>query len=198
VKYKLLFATWNQEKAAWLKAGFQSLEINSSPLDKNKIPDIEETGKTCIENASLKINASGVIPNSIIIGEDSGLFIDALHGFPGVKTVRWAEGNDDDRAKLILEKMRNVPSEKRTAKFVSGISLLFPDGALKSFEGIMEGSISESMLGETGHGYGRIFMLENGKPIADSNSSIVKENDHRYKAMQLAKSEILKWIENNK
>lgn len=112
MNYQLLYATWNKQKSTWLKDSFANLKFGSSPLDKNEIPDIEETGNTCIENATLKVNAIDPKENQIIIGEDSALSIDALDGFPGVKTVRWMPGSDDDRAELILEKMRNIPIEE--------------------------------------------------------------------------------------
>ena len=131
----------------------------------------------------MKVRAVGPVPNIIIIGEDSGLFIDALDGFPGVKTVRWMDGSDDDRSIKILEKMKSIPIENRTARFISAIALLLPNGQEKVFSGKLEGSISSKLVGNIGKGYQRIFLLKNGKTIAESGSSMVKKNDHRDKSM---------------
>jgi inosine/xanthosine triphosphate pyrophosphatase family protein len=60
------------------------------------------------------------------------------------------------------------------------------DGTEKIFEGILEGKISTDLVGEPGRGYGRIFILDNGKSIAESNSTMVVRNDHRYQAMEKA------------
>ena len=180
---KIILATWNTQKFNWLSEGFSKTNLPITSLDKEKIEDVEENGKTCQENALIKVRAVGPVPNNIIIGEDSGLFIDALDGFPGVKTVRWMDGSDDDRSIKILEKMRSIPIENRTAKFISAIALLLPNGQEKVFSGKLEGSISTKLVGNIGKGYQRIFLLKDGKTIAESGSSMIKKNDHRDKSM---------------
>lgn len=180
---KIILATWNTQKLNWLSEGFSKTNLPIASLDKEKIEDVEENGKTCQENALIKVRAVGPVPNTIIIGEDSGLFIDALDGFPGVKTVRWMDGSDDDRSIKILEKMKSIPIENRTARFISTIALLLPNGQEKIFSGKLEGSISTKLVGNIGKGYQRIFLLKDGKTIAESGSSMVKKNDHRDKSM---------------
>ena len=183
---KIILATWNTPKFNWLSEGFSKTNLPITSLDKEKIEDVEENGKTCQENALIKVRAVGPVPNTIIIGEDSGLFIDALDGFPGVKTVRWMDGSDDDRSIKILEKMKSIPIENRTARFISAIALLLPNGQEKIFSGKLEGSISTKLVGNIGKGYQRIFLLKDGKTIAESGSSMVKKNDHRDKSMKSA------------
>lgn len=191
---KILLATWNKTKVHWLSNGFSKLALPIIPLDINQIEDVEETGSTCAENALLKINAIGTLEKTIIIGEDSALSINALDGFPGVKTVRWMDGTDDDRSIKILEMMNNIPIEKRGAKFISSLAVLFPNGKTEIFEGIIHGNISQKLIGEEGNGYQRIFLLDNGKAIAESESGLVCKNDHRDQAITKAISKINIWL----
>ena len=183
---KIILATWNDVKFKWLSDGFSKTNLPIVQVNKEKIEDVEENGNTCEQNALIKIRAVGPTKDSIIVGEDSGLFINALEGFPGVKTVRWMDGTDDDRSKEILKRMSSVPIEKRGAKFMSAITLLYPDGNEEIFVGTLEGSISTQLLGEEGKGYQRIFVLPGGETLAESGSAIVRENDHRHKAMSKA------------
>ncbi len=183
---KIILATWNPRKAAWLNKGFADLNLPVESADPKYIPPIDETGSTCEENALLKIAPFRPEEDKIILGEDSGLFIDALDGFPGVNTVRWAEGTDDDRSKKILEMMIDVHPDERSAFFKSSIAVKFPDGSTEVISGIMHGKISKSFLGDAGKGYRNIFILDNGKYIAESGSDIVQPGDHRDLAMKNA------------
>ncbi len=191
---EIILATWNKTKADWLIKGFSNLGLKIRPLDKNEVDDVEENGNTSIENALIKVRAVGVVKNSIIIGEDSILSIKALDGFPGVKTVRWAEGTDDDRSLKLLDKLKDIPDKERGAKFQSAIALLFPDGTEETFIGELHGEISKEFIGEKGGGYQRIFVLPNGKSIAPSVSSLVKLGDHRDQSIRKASQRIQKWI----
>ncbi|MCP5061183.1 MAG: hypothetical protein GY936_01805 [Ignavibacteriae bacterium] len=195
---EIILATWNKTKVNWLTKGFASLGLKIRPINKNEIDDVEENGRTSIENALIKIRAVGKITNSIIIGEDSILSIDALDGFPGVKTVRWSEGTDDDRSLKLLDKLKNVPTEKRDAKFQSAIAVLFSDGTEETFIGELYGKISKEFHGKIGKGYQRIFVLPNGKSIAQSGSSLVKHGDHRDQSIKKASIKIQKWLRENK
>lgn len=191
----IILATWNRKKVHWLTNGFSKLNLPIASLDKEKIEDVEETGSTCAENALIKINAIGALDNSIIIGEDSALSIDALNGFPGVKTVRWMDGTDDDRATKILEKMCDIPQKKRSAKFLSSIAILFPDKKTEICNGEMKGNISTELIGNKGKGYQRIFLLPNGKAISESESNLIQKNDHRDQAINSAIIKINSWLD---
>ena len=194
---EIILATWNRTKVDWLTKGFLNLGFNIIPLDKNEIDDVEETGNTSTENALIKIRAVEVRKSSIIIGEDSILSIDALNGFPGVKTVRWSEGTDDDRSLKLLEMLNKVPEKERGAKFQSAIAILFPDGSEETFIGELHGKISKELLGEEGNGYQRIFVLSNGKSIAQSGSMLVKSGDHRDQSINKASLKIQEWLSKN-
>jgi len=193
---EIILATWNKTKANWLTKGFSSLGLKIRPIDENEIDDIEENGNTSVENALIKVRAVGAKKNSIVIGEDSILSVNALDGFPGVKTVRWSEGTDDDRSLKLLDKLKDIHDKERGAKFQSAIALLFPDGTEETFIGELKGEISKELLGEEGKGYQRIFVLPNGKSIAQSGSSLVKSDDHRDQAINKASLKIQKWLKN--
>jgi len=195
---EIILATWNKTKVNWLTKGFSPLGLKICPIDENEIDDVEENGNTSVENALIKVRAVGVKKNTIVIGEDSILSIDALDGFPGVKTVRWSEGTDDDRSLKLLDKLKDIPDIERCAKFQSAIAILFPDGTEKTFIGELHGKISKELLGEKGKGYQRIFILPSGKSIAQSGSSLVKFNDHRDQAIKKASLKIQEWLKKQK
>ena len=97
----------------------------------------------------------------------------------------------------LLEKLKNIPDEKRGAKFQSAIALLFPDGTEETFIGELHGKISKVLLGEKGNGYQRIFMLPNERSIAQSGSSLVKTGDHRDQSIKNASHKIQEWLRKN-
>ncbi|MBI9072788.1 MAG: hypothetical protein JEY94_14395 [Melioribacteraceae bacterium] len=194
---KIILATWNSNKLKWLTTGFDKLGLEISSLNGFEIEDVEETGNTCTDNALIKVRAVGNQQNAFVIGEDSVLSINAINGFPGVKTVRWAPGTDDDRSRLLLEKMKYIPKEKRGAKFISAVVLLLPDGTEHSFIGEQPGSISEKMVGEDGDGYQRIFISDKLERISKSDSSILQVGDHRDIAINKCCDKINEWLKLN-
>jgi XTP/dITP diphosphohydrolase len=94
INLNILFATWNENKFNWLRDGFQCLGLPMMPISKDDISEVEEDGASCEENAVKKSNAIGIRKDTIVISEDSGLFIRSLNGFPGTHTARWAPGTD--------------------------------------------------------------------------------------------------------
>lgn len=194
---KILLATWNTQKIKWLTAGFTDLGLEIHDLRNSNIEDVEETGTTCKENALLKVRAIGKSNNTFVIGEDSALSIGALNGFPGVKTVRWAPGTDDDRSRLLLEKMNDIHEHNRQAKFLSSVAMIFPDGNEDTFLGEQPGKISSELFGEEGDGYQRIFISDKLKSVSKSDESIVQVGDHRDIAMYKCKVKIKEWLNNN-
>jgi len=194
---EIIIATWNKTKGKWLSEGFSHFGLKIRLLDKNEIDDVEENGKNSVENALIKVRAIGARKNSIIIGEDSILSVDALDGFPGVKTVRWSEGTDDDRSLKLLDKMKNIREKERGAKFQSSIALLFPDGLEETSTGELSGKISQEITGEKGKGYQRIFVLKDGKSLAQSDSALIMSGDHRDNSMKMASLKIQDWLRKN-
>lgn len=125
------------------------------------LPDVEETGETFRENALLKARSGCENGKMPCIADDSGLCVDALDGAPGVYSARFAGVHGDDarnNAKL-LKALEAVPPEKRTARFVSCVACVFPDGRELTVEGTCEGVIGYETRGEGGFGYDPLFYV---------------------------------------
>ena len=123
--------------------------------------DVEETGKTFEENAMLKARSGCADSMMPCIADDSGLCIDALGGRPGVYSARYL-GEDAPYSQKIaglLEELKNIPAEKRTARFVSCVACVFPDGRSFTVRGTVEGKIGYEPRGENGFGYDPIFYV---------------------------------------
>ena len=123
--------------------------------------DVEETGLTFRENAFLKADAVCKKSGFAAIADDSGLCVDALNGAPGVFSARYAgeEANDENNIIKLLDALKDVPQEKRTAHFSCHICAVFPDGHRLDAEGKCEGSIGYQKKGSGGFGYDPVFMV---------------------------------------
>ncbi len=128
----------------------------------------EETGTTFEENAWIKAAAACRETGLPAVADDSGLMVDALDGAPGVYSARYAgEGaNDADRNAKLLEALREVPEERRTARFVSAICCAFPDGSQVTARGECPGRIAYAPRGDDGFGYDPLFIVADGLPGA--------------------------------
>lgn len=117
------------KKRAELQRILSPLGVNVLTADEVGIvlTDVEETGTTFEENAFLKADSGCRESGMPCIADDSGLSVDALGGEPGVYSARYAgeHGNDDKNNRKLLEKLRDVPPEKRTASFVSAVCCVF-------------------------------------------------------------------------
>lgn len=154
--------------------------------------EVEETGSTFEENSYLKAKAIMDVTGCPTIADDSGLVVDALDGAPGVYSARFAgEECDDDRNNaLLLEKMKDIPWEKRTARFLSVITMLFPDGRELVARGTVEGHIADGIYGTGGFGYDTLFIPEGYNDTFGIISSDIK-NSISHRANALSKLEKL-------
>jgi XTP/dITP diphosphohydrolase len=190
---RLIIASWNKEKVKEIQQFFQQIPLAVAPLTAN-IEDIEETALTFKGNAQLKIEAvKRYYPNDILIGGDSGLTIDVLKGFPGVKTARFLPGSDADRAQQVIQKLAGVSLSKRVAQFNSAIAIRFPDGNMIHCQGSIHGWITNHVP-ENIQGYSDIFLLSNDKLLSEEENRILPF-DHRRQSLFQAKQHILEWIE---
>ncbi|SDZ58634.1 XTP/dITP diphosphohydrolase [Evansella caseinilytica] len=190
---KLIIATWNKAKFTWIRDALRPLPLEAAAL-ADTIEDIEETAATFSGNASLKVEAvRRYYPNDIILGEDSGLMINALGGFPGVKTARFLPGSDADRAKELLRRLEGLPLSKRQAQFHSAVALATPDGQGILCSGTLAGWISNRER-TCVQGYGDIFLLCNDKVLAAAEPTQLLPLDHRRQALFQAKQHILEWV----
>lgn len=172
----VVVATGNPGKLAELKDYLQVLdwELALKPAEI----EVEETGKTFIENARLKASEVAVQTKSWAIADDSGLSVKALDGAPGVYSARY--GNSDaDRINRVLREMKDVTD--REAEFVCAIALARPDGSIAlETEGRCPGSILTEGHGAGGFGYDPIFFVTNqGKTFAEMTHKEKERYSHR-------------------
>lgn len=122
--------------------------------------DAEETGTTFEENSLIKAQAVLEASGMASIADDSGLEVDALNGQPGVYSHRFGnKENDEQRNLYLLDLMKDVSDADRTARFVSVITCLFPDGRKIVARGTCEGTILREMKGKNGFGYDPLFYV---------------------------------------
>lgn len=174
-----------------------------SLLDFAEVPDIEETGHTFMENASLKAMETAKALGLATIADDSGLCVDILEGKPGVYSARFAGEKADDatnNAKLVqelaLKNIGNLPLDHpdRRARFVCALVYYDPDrGDMIKVEGECHGSILNEPRGQNGFGYDPLFYLpEWGKTMAELTNEQKNSISHRGQALQKLKEALSK------
>ena len=148
--------------------------------------DVDETGTTFEENSLLKAEAVMKASGLPVLADDPGLMVDALDGAPGVYSARYGhKSSDGERTAFLLENMKDVPDEKRTAKFVCVITCLWPDGRKIVARGECPGVITREVHGENGFGYDPVFYLpELGMTYAELPSEQKNAISHRARALQ--------------
>lgn len=184
---KLVLASKNQHKLIELKKilGELGLEVVLES-DVGVDVDVEETGTTFEENSLLKARAVMEASGMAAIADDSGLEVDTLGGAPGVYSARFG-GLDTDEARtaLLLERLHGVPDEKRTARFVSVVTCVLPDGTVVSARGTCEGVINHAPVGENGFGYDPVFYVPQlGKTFSEASPEEKNAISHRGDALR--------------
>jgi XTP/dITP diphosphohydrolase len=160
---RLLVATHNPGKLREYHALLAELPLDIvTPADIGLNLDVEETGATFEANAVLKARAFAAAAGLPALADDSGLVVDALGGFPGVVSARWAPGSDADRVRALLARLAGVPAAARTARFQAVVALALPDGRIEHATGSVEGRIAQAPRGSAGFGYDPIFLVEDG------------------------------------
>ncbi|MBQ1183389.1 MAG: RdgB/HAM1 family non-canonical purine NTP pyrophosphatase [Clostridia bacterium] len=162
---KFLLASHNKKKLVELSRILEPLGFTVvSPKDiEGGITEPEENGLSFEENALIKARSGAKETGLPTVADDSGLCVDALDGAPGIYSARYAgTGNDDDNNALLLKNLENIPEEKRTARFVSSIACVFPDGREFTVRGTVEGKIGYELQGDGGFGYDPLFISEKG------------------------------------
>lgn len=192
-----ILASKNKKKLTELRRILMPLGINVLGEDDSNIsfPEVDETGTTFEENSMLKAKSACDVCGLPAIADDSGLCVDALNGAPGVYSARFAgEGHsDDDNNQKLLELLKDVPDEKRSAKFVSVVSCCFPDGRNFSVRGECEGVIAHSLQGNEGFGYDPLFLVD-GVSFGMLSSEQKDAVSHRGKALKLFSEKIKEYI----
>lgn len=191
---KLLIASGNRAKASEiitiLSAGLADLDVEF--LTMANFPEAlepDENGTTYIENAAIKSEAASKHTGLIALGDDVGLEIDYLDGQPGLYSRRFA-GEDTPfsiKIALILEKLKDVPDEQRTARFQAAVAISAPNIPTRIFEASRDGRITHDPKGEHGFGYDPIFYLpELNKTMAELLPEEKNQTSHRSRVLSHA------------
>ena len=193
----LLLATSNPHKLEEFRAIFADLPLRLYSLNDIQLDiEVEETGITFAENAELKAHAYAQASGMLTLADDSGLEIDALGGAPGVQSARYLgrETSYEERFRSILQQLKGLPMEQRTARFRCAIALAEPSCYARFVEGVIEGVIADSPRGKNGFGYDPIFYLpELGKTFAELAPEHKNRISHRARAAQAARELLEEW-----
>jgi len=133
--------------------------------DYTDLPDVEEDGKTFFENAFKKAKIISEHTEEVVLADDSGLEVEYLGGEPGVYSSRYSgsDATDSSNMRKLLESLKDVSVEKRSAAFRCVLVLYSPDGRYMSFEGSLQGIIHDEPVGDGGFGYDPVFFLPEQK-----------------------------------
>ncbi|MBR1749534.1 MAG: RdgB/HAM1 family non-canonical purine NTP pyrophosphatase [Ruminococcus sp.] len=172
--------------------GFEVISAKDAGIDI----EVEETGTTFAENSALKARAIYDMCHECVLADDSGLCVDALDGAPGVFSARFGGmTTDKDRIELLLEKLKDVPDEKRSAHFMCTIHFIYSDGREIAVEGRVDGKIAFAPSGDYGFGYDPVF-LYNGVSFASVDSKVKNEVSHRANALKALLQELDRGVVN--
>lgn len=182
----LLLASQNPGKLAEMRQLVGGLAFHVvGPRDIGIDEAPEETGKTFLENASLKARYYAGRSGLTAVADDSGLAVDALDGKPGLYSARFGgeHATDADRNRLLLEKLRDVPWEKRGARFTSAVVVVRGGEVLFQAQESVEGLIAMEPKGPHGFGYDPLFFYPSfGKTFGESRPEDKDRVSHRGKA----------------
>ena len=189
-KKTLIFATGNQGKVNEFKQmlgdEYEILSMKDLDIDI----DIVEDGKTFEENAIIKARTVSDATGKMVLADDSGFEVDALNKEPGIYSARYLGEDTPYSVKnaTILDRCKDVPDDKRAARFVCVIACAFPDGRTETVEGVIEGKLAYEPAGENGFGYDPIvFLPEFGKTVAELTADEKNAISHRGKAVRALK-----------
>ncbi|MEH7305442.1 XTP/dITP diphosphatase [Neobacillus drentensis] len=185
---EVIIATKNPGKAMEFEHIFSSRGITvRTLLDFPEIPEVEETGNTFEENATLKAEAVSKALGKMVIGDDSGLIVDALEGRPGIFSARYAgePKNDQNNTDKVLSELEGIPEEKRLARFYCALAVAVPGQETITVSGACEGRILEERRGTNGFGYDPVFYVpEKGLAMAELSSEEKNNISHRANALK--------------
>ena len=160
---RVIVASHNKKKIKELAEilsgyGYEPVSRDDAGIDKDF--EVVEDGETFEENSFKKASQICELSGEIAIADDSGLMVDALGGAPGVYSSRYSgkDGDDEANNEKLLRELRNVPEDKRNAKFVTVITLCYPDGNKILAKGEVHGKIANDYMGKDGFGYDPLFI----------------------------------------
>lgn len=183
---KVIAATKNKGKIKEMQEILSPLDIEIISQEEIGIElDVEETGDTFERNALIKARAVAMVCDYPVLADDSGICVDALGGAPGVRSARYAgEGaSDSDKINKMLAELGDA--DDRSAKFVTSVAFIFPDGTEITARGEVKGHITQAPSGNNGFGYDPIFFSDElGKTFAESSDEEKNSVSHRGRALR--------------
>jgi len=197
-KPRLVLATLNAAKARELESLLGAVPFDVVPLaafPEARLPP-EEVGSYAA-NALAKARAAARLAGALALADDSGLEVDALAGAPGVASARYGGPglSDAGRCARLLEALRGVPAERRTARFRCVIALADPAGRERVVEATVEGRLTLARRGTGGFGYDPIFLYPPlGQTFAELAQKVKNRVSHRARAVALARELLLAWL----
>ncbi len=160
------------------------------------VPEVDEDGQTFAENAAKKAREVALHLKRWVIGEDSGLRVDALNGAPGIYSARYSGpgATDESNNRKLIEDLRDVPEEKRGAGYICSVALSDPTGIIQvACEGTCRGRILTEANGSGGFGYDPYFLIPEYHLTFGQLSSVVKHRlSHRARAFSIFIPQLLK------
>jgi len=194
---QIVLGTHNLKKRAELEhlLGPHGFTINTLDDFPDAI-DVVEDGHSFGENAAKKACQQAVILNAWVLGEDSGIVVDALDGAPGIYSARFAgeDATDEDNNRMLLKKLDGIPREKRTAHYVCHMTLSDPTGAVRiDSEATCQGILRTEPAGSGGFGYDPLFEIpEYHKTYGELGTSVKSVLSHRARASRRFVPQLLK------
>lgn len=189
----LLLATSNKGKVAEIQAVLSGADFTLLTLaDIDIESDLEEPAMTLEGNALIKAITYGNQTGHLSLADDTGIFIDALDGAPGVHTARYARDHEE-RINKLLAALNDVPNGERGATFRTVVALYDPQtGRIRTCEGVCRGSITQERRGEGNFGIAPIFFVdEAGKTLGEMTMEEVNRVNHRGKALAKVREMLL-------
>ncbi|MEK6645433.1 MAG: XTP/dITP diphosphatase [Candidatus Firestonebacteria bacterium] len=192
---ELILATRNKNKVKEIKNLLKGIKVKIFTVDDFPfLPEVVENGKTLTENAIKKAKTIAKKIHKIALADDSGLEVSMLGGAPGVYSARFSGKGCTyaDNNNKLLKLMKNVPINKRNAKFVCVVALAFPDEKIITVEGICKGKIADSSKGKQGFGYDPVFIPKGyNKTYAQLGLKTKNKISHRSLALEKIKKILL-------
>jgi XTP/dITP diphosphohydrolase len=197
---ELVIATRNPGKLMEVQPLLSDLPIAlRSLLDFPHTTEVEETGATFAENASLKATAYAAQTGAWTLSDDSGLEVDALGGAPGIFSARYAgsSASDAERIELLLSELERTENSERRARFVCAVSISEPTGRILNVStGTCEGRIGYHPKGEHGFGYDPVFIPHGFEQTFGELSTEIKQIiSHRARALAGTRAFLLKLLD---
>jgi XTP/dITP diphosphohydrolase len=153
-----VLATANEHKVIEMRAALANLDVELRPRPDD-LAEIEETADTLEGNALLKARAVAAATGQAALADDTGLFVDALGGRPGVFSARYAgaDATYADNVRRLLRELEGVEPARRRARFRTVVAVAYPSGESWWVEGVLEGEILTAPVGDGGFGYDPVF-----------------------------------------